>query len=177
MRCVVVLFFFVLHACALAVWPAAPGLANALRRRTPCRCLTPPPPPTPPSFRSCIRPRRAAAPFATASPSAAAPRQARRAALQGAHWGRAPRTLATEASAALPPPHTPPDPPSNTHTQKRAKNYPDLKQALVATEIGTTRDAETVDAVFDRVQRLTGSSRRCVSICIRPGRRRGRRSP
>lgn len=35
-------FFFVLHACALAVWPAAPGLANALRRRTPCRCLTPP---------------------------------------------------------------------------------------------------------------------------------------
>lgn len=38
----------------------------------------------------------------------------------------------------------------------------DLRRALAATEIGTTRDAETVAAVFDRVQQLTAASRRCV---------------
>jgi hypothetical protein len=32
--------------------------------------------------------------------------------------------------------------------------------ALAATEIGTTRDAETVAAMFDRVQKLTAATRR-----------------
>jgi hypothetical protein len=32
--------------------------------------------------------------------------------------------------------------------------------ALAATEIGTTRDADTVAAVFDRVQQLTSATRR-----------------
>ena len=38
----------------------------------------------------------------------------------------------------------------------------ELRQALAGTEIGTTRDHETVKAVFDRVQQLTAASRRCA---------------
>jgi inositol-phosphate phosphatase / L-galactose 1-phosphate phosphatase len=42
-----------------------------------------------------------------------------------------------------------------------------LSKALVATEIGTTRDKDTVDAVFDRVSSATSTSRslRCTGSC------------
>jgi inositol-phosphate phosphatase/L-galactose 1-phosphate phosphatase len=43
----------------------------------------------------------------------------------------------------------------------------DLRKALVATEIGTTRDAETMAAVFERVRRVTEAARslRCCGSC------------
>jgi inositol-phosphate phosphatase / L-galactose 1-phosphate phosphatase len=43
----------------------------------------------------------------------------------------------------------------------------ELGQALVATEIGTTRDPETVEAIFDRVSAVTRSARsvRCSGSC------------
>ncbi|GBF89321.1 inositol monophosphatase [Raphidocelis subcapitata] len=49
----------------------------------------------------------------------------------------------------------------------RCSGTKDLRQALSATEIGTTRDAETVNAMFDRVRRLTAASRslRCCGSC------------
>ena len=43
----------------------------------------------------------------------------------------------------------------------------ELAHALVATEIGTTRDRETVDAIFDRVSNTVSASRslRCTGSC------------
>jgi inositol-phosphate phosphatase / L-galactose 1-phosphate phosphatase len=52
-------------------------------------------------------------------------------------------------------------------TPIQVSNQSDLQKALVATEIGTTRDAETVEAVFDRVKNLTSVSQsvRCCGSC------------
>ncbi|KAI8466511.1 MAG: 3.1.2 inositol monophosphatase [Monoraphidium minutum] len=41
----------------------------------------------------------------------------------------------------------------------RCSDTKELRLALAGTEIGTTRDAETVAAIFDRVQQLTAASR------------------
>ena len=42
-----------------------------------------------------------------------------------------------------------------------------LSKALVATEMGTTRDKETIDAIFDRVTSAVGATRsmRCTGSC------------
>jgi inositol-phosphate phosphatase/L-galactose 1-phosphate phosphatase len=61
-----------------------------------------------------------------------------------------------------------PYPQTNTHTNALPKPKKlDLKRALCATEIGTTRDAATVAAVFDRVSALTAAARslRCCGSC------------
>jgi hypothetical protein len=40
----------------------------------------------------------------------------------------------------------------------------ELQRGLFATEIGTMRSPETVEAVFDRIQTLTAAMRRCDAL-------------